>query len=293
MVRNIISVDVEEYFHPTEVSAYVKADEWSSLPSRVEPQTERVLDLFDRHQVKGTFFVLGWVARQHPQLIARIISRGHEVGCHSFLHRLVYDLTPSQFREDTQRAVQAIEEACGITPRAYRAPSYSITQRSMWALEILVECGFTHDSSIYPIAHDRYGIPGFGSQARTLITPSGAIVEVPIATVKLYGGAGAPVGGGAYLRLLPYRYTAAGIRLINRQEGQPACMYFHPWELDPEQPHLARGWVSRLRTYAGLRSMPHKLDRLLSDFEFTTLAAVHGAMADRVPAVGGAGTSRP
>jgi polysaccharide deacetylase family protein (PEP-CTERM system associated) len=243
--------------------------------------------------VKGTFFVLGWVARQHPKLIAQIAARGHEVGCHSYLHRLVYDWTPSQFREGTQRAVEAIEDACGITPRAYRAPSYSITQRSMWALEILVECAFTHDSSIYPITHDRYGIPGFGSHARILSTPSGGIVEVPIATVKLFSGTGASVGGGAYLRLLPYRYTAAGIRFINYQERQPACMCFHPWELDPERLHLARGWISRLRTYAGLRSMPRKLDRLLSDFEFTTLAAVHGEMERHLApaAVAPAGTA--
>jgi polysaccharide deacetylase family protein (PEP-CTERM system associated) len=145
----------------------------------------------------------------------------------------------------------------------------------MWALEILAELGFTHDSSIFPIQHDRYGIPGFGSHARTLWTPSGSIVEVPIATVKLSGQTVAPVGGGAYLRLLPYRYTAAGIRRINGHEHQPACMYFHPWELDPEQPRLARGWISRLRTYGGLRSMEPKIERLLAEFEFTTITAVH------------------
>jgi polysaccharide deacetylase family protein (PEP-CTERM system associated) len=276
-MRNTISVDVEEYFHPSEVEKSVHADQWTFLPSLVEPQTRRVLEIFDRHGVKGTFFVLGWVAWRHPALVREIAARGHEIACHSFWHRLVYNLTPAEFREDTLRAVRAIEDACGITPRAYRAPSYSITERSMWALEILAECGFTHDSSIYPIKHDRYGIPGFGRHAQTLSTPSGLIVEVPIATVKLSGRAIAPVGGGAYLRLLPYRYTAAGLRRINHNEQQPACMYFHPWELDPGQPRLARGWVSRLRTYGGLRSMAGKLDRLLSDFEFTTLIAVYGA----------------
>ena len=279
MLRNIISVDVEEYFHPTELARYVHADQWNSLPSLVEPQTQRVLEVFERQGVKGTFFVLGWVARRHPRLIAEIAARGHEVGCHSFSHSLVYDLTPTQFLEDTKRAIGAIEDACGITPCAYRAPSYSITRNSLWALEILVQCGFTHDSSIYPIQHDRYGIPGFGRHARTLATPAGPIVEVPIATVQLSDRAVAPVGGGAYLRLLPYRYTAAGIRRINQSEQQPACMYFHPWELDPEQPRLARGWVSRLRTYGGLSSMAGKLDRLVSDFEFSTLSAVHTASA--------------
>jgi len=273
MIRNIISVDVEEYFHPTELAKCVRQEEWTSLPSLVEPETQRVLEIFDRHQVKGTFFVLGWVAERHPALIRDIASRGHEIACHSFFHRLVYDLTPAEFREDTRRAVEAIENACGIRPRAYRAPSYSITEKSLWALEILAECGFTHDSSIYPIQHDRYGIPGFGRHGRVMPTPAGSIVEVPIATVQLSPQNVAPVGGGAYLRLLPYRYTAAGVRRMNSDDHQPACMYFHPWELDPDHPRLAQGWVSRLRTYTGLRSMGRKVERLLADFEFGTLTA--------------------
>jgi len=275
MIRNIISVDVEEYFHPTELAKCVRPDDWATLPSLVEPEARRILDIFDRHHVTGTFFVLGWVAQRNPGLIREIASRGHEIACHSFSHRLVYDLTPAEFRDDTRRAVEAIQQACGVTPRAYRAPSYSITQRSLWALEVLVELGFTHDSSIYPIEHDRYGIPGFDRHARSLATPSGPIFEVPIATVALSDRQVTPVGGGAYMRLLPYRYTAAGIRRINASDQQPACMYLHPWELDASHPRLARGWLSRLRTYGGLRSMPRKLERLLSDFEFGPLTVVH------------------
>ncbi len=271
MIRNIISVDVEEYFHPTELAKSVRQEQWDSLPSLVVPETKRVLEIFDRHQVKATFFVLGWVAERYPGLIGEIASRGHEIGCHSFLHRLVYDLTPAEFREDTRRAVQAIENACGITPKAYRAPSYSITNKSLWALEVLAECGFTHDSSIYPIEHDRYGIPGFGRHSRTLSTPSGPIMEVPIATVELSRKNIAPVGGGAYLRLLPYRYTAAGVRRINETDQQPACIYFHPWELDPDHPRFAQGFIARLRTYTGLRSMSRKIERLLGEFEFGPL----------------------
>ena len=208
---NIISVDVEEYFHPSELASHVRPEQWNALPSLVEPQTRRVLEMFDRHQVKGTFFVLGWVAERYPQLVREIASSGHEIGCHSFSHRLVYDLTPAEFRLDTERAVHAIEDACGTTPRAYRAPSYSITARSFWALEVLVECGFTHDSSIYPIEHDRYGIPGFSRHCRPLSTASGPIVEVPIATVQLSKENVAPVGGGAYLRLLPYQIGRAHV----------------------------------------------------------------------------------
>jgi polysaccharide deacetylase family protein (PEP-CTERM system associated) len=274
-MRNVLSVDVEEYFHPAEVQAAVQFDQWPSLPSRVEHETERVLEMLARRQVSATFFVLGWVAEQHPGLVRRIAAAGHEVGCHSFAHRLVYDLSPAEFKRDTQRAIQAIEDACGVTPRVYRAPSYSVTRRSLWALEVLVECGFTHDSSIYPIHHDRYGIPGFGRHVQTLRTASGSIQEVPVATVQISANRVTPVGGGAYLRLLPYRYTAAGIRRINEQEQAPACIYLHPWELDPDQPRLASTWIARVRTYAGLRGMASKVDRLLRDFQFSTITAVH------------------
>jgi polysaccharide deacetylase family protein (PEP-CTERM system associated) len=186
-------------------------------------------------------------------------------------------MTPQQFREDTRKAVTVIADACGVTPRAYRAPSYSITEKSMWALDVLAELGFTHDSSIYPVSHDRYGIPGFHRHAQIMKTASGPILEIPVASVQLSAGQVAPVGGGAYLRLLPYRYTAAGIRRINREETQPACIYFHPWELDPQQPKLAQGTIARLRTYSGLSSMEGKLDRLFREFTFSTLTEVHPA----------------
>jgi polysaccharide deacetylase family protein (PEP-CTERM system associated) len=193
-------------------------------------------------------------------------------------------MTPAEFRRDTERAVAAIEDTCGVTPKAYRAPSYSITKDSLWSLDILAACGFTHDSSIYPITHDRYGIPGFERHAKTLFTPSGPIFEVPVATVRFGRNRVAPAGGGAYLRLLPYCYTAAGIRRINRIEQQPACIYFHPWEIDSDQPRLACGRISRLRTYAGIGGMMRKLDSLLSDFRFSSLQQVYpGRVGVNVP----------
>ena len=278
-MTNILTIDVEEYFHPTEIQRSGNSQAWTHLPSRIESELGRVLDLLSQHDVSATFFVLGWVAHHHPQVVRRIVRAGHEVGCHSYAHKLVYDMRPQQFRADTEQAVAAIEDAGGVTPRAYRAPSYSITARSMWALDILAELGFTHDSSIYPIKHDRYGIPDFERHAQTLTTPSGPILEVPIATLDLYGRHTAPIGGGAYLRLLPYRYTAAGIRRLNEQEGRPACIYFHPWEIDPDQPRLASSILSRVRTYTGLRSMQSKLDRLLAEFRFSTLSSVYPAVA--------------
>jgi polysaccharide deacetylase family protein (PEP-CTERM system associated) len=270
---NVLSVDVEEYFHPSEVQRFIAAD-WNTLPSRIEWQTMQIIEMFARHHVKATFFIVGWVAEKHPQIVRAIADAGHEIGCHSYAHRLVYELTAEEFRRDTERCVNAIADAAGCGVRAYRAPSYSITNDSMWALEILAELGFSHDSSIYPIRHDRYGIPGFPRHAHVIETPSGPICEVPIATVEFSSGRTAPVGGGAYLRLLPYRYTAAGIRKLNA-EKQSACVYFHPWEIDPDQPRLANSMISRMRTYTGLHSMMHKLDRLLTDFRFSTMADVH------------------
>jgi polysaccharide deacetylase family protein (PEP-CTERM system associated) len=280
---NALTIDVEEYFHPAEVQRSVSMESWDSLPSRVEEQTDRILELLDQHAVTATFFILGWVADHHPQVVRKIVRAGHEIGCHSYAHQLVYDLTPAQFRADTLRATAAIENAGGVTPRAYRAPSYSITLRSMWALEILVECGFGHDSSIFPIAHDRYGIPGFSRHPQMIETPSGPILEVPVATAVLSRDTIVPVGGGAYMRLLPYRYTAAGIRRTNRTERQSVCIYFHPWEIDAGQPRLAAGLVSRLRTYAGLDGMEKKLDRLLTDFRFSTLTAVYSRTVHHPP----------
>jgi polysaccharide deacetylase family protein (PEP-CTERM system associated) len=275
---NIFSVDVEDYFHPSEIAASGNLNLWAKYPSRLDIGTDFLLNALDEHHAKGTFFVLGWVADHYPQVVRNIADRGHEIGCHSYQHRLVYNLTPAQFKDDTCRATRAIEDACGVTPRVYRAPSYSIVRRSFWALDILAECGFTHDSSICPVEHDRYGVPGFERHARMVETQSGPILEVPVATCQLAGRV-TPMGGGAYLRLFPYRYTAAGIRRLNQVDGQPACMYFHPWEMDPGQPRLANGIISRMRTYTGLGTVRGKVSRLLSEFEFSTIGAVHPVAA--------------
>lgn len=268
---NILSIDVEDYFHPSELESAAPRDTWSKLTPRVALSTRRILDLLDRHGTRATFFVLGWVAEHEPQLIRDIASAGHEIACHSYSHRLVYSMTPDEFRADTLRAIDVIASSCGFAPTAYRAPSYSITRDSTWAFEVLAECGFTHDSSVYPIRHDRYGIPGFPRFAHTIETASGPLREIPPATISLHNGRIVPVGGGGYLRLLPYRFTAAGIRRLNADEGQPAFLYLHPWEFDPDLPRLARGSIARLRTYTGIAGMASKLDRLLSEFRFAPL----------------------
>jgi polysaccharide deacetylase family protein (PEP-CTERM system associated) len=245
------------------------------LPSRVERSTAYLLELLANRNVQATFFILGWVAAKHPKLVRRVAEAGHEIACHSYEHRLVYEVSPAQFKADTMAAVRAIRDACGLRPRTYRAPSFSITEKSLWALEILVECGFTHDSSICPIVHDRYGIPGFPRYAHSMQTASGPIIEIPVATVALPGKRVAPIGGGGYLRMFPYRYTAAGIRRLNNVEAAPACVYVHPWELDPDQPRLATGSIARMRTYFGLNGMAAKISRLLQDFRFSSIREVY------------------
>jgi polysaccharide deacetylase family protein (PEP-CTERM system associated) len=273
---NVFTVDLEDYFHPTEVNRGI--GDWSDFPPRLEIGTNALLELLQERNVRATFFVLGWVAKTQPNLVRKIAEAGHEIGCHSYNHQLVFNLTPREFREDTLRAIESIEDACGVVPKVYRAPSYSIVANSLWALDVLAELGFSHDSSICPIVHDRYGIPGFPRHAHNINTASGPIMEVPIATVQLSPKQVAPVGGGAYLRLFPYRYTATGIRQINGVDGQPACVYTHPWELDPNQPRVANGFISRVRTYTGLAGMRRKLTRLLTDFDFSTIGAVHPAL---------------
>jgi len=272
---NAITVDVEEYFHATEVQNALDATARASLPSRLQHQVHNTLELFGNKHVKATFFILGWVAERLPSLVREITQAGHEIACHSYAHKLVYDLSPSEFRSDTLRAMHAIQDACGVSPRIYRAPSYSITRQSLWALEILVECGFTHDSSIVPINHDRYGIPGANRFPHVLNTPSGQIFEIPAATVELTPGRVLPIGGGGYLRLLPYRYCSAGIRRVNQQDHTPACIYFHPWELDPKLERLSLGLIARLRTYSGLSGMQRKIERLLEEFQFSTISTAY------------------
>lgn len=274
-MRHALSFDVEDYFHPSEVQKSIPRGRWDELPPRVERSTQALLEILARHRVRATFFVLGWVAQRHPDMVRQIAAAGHEVGCHSYAHQLVYELSPKQFREDTLRAQTAIEHACGVRPHSYRAPSFSVTRESYWALEILAECGFRFDSSIYPIEHDRYGIPGFPRLAHRVETSAGSLIEVPVASVRLSATRVAPVGGGGYLRLLPYRYTAAGLRRIEREDRQSACLYMHPWEFDPEQPRIARGWLARTRTYLGLSSMQGKLERLLDEFQFSSLDQVY------------------
>lgn len=268
-ILNALSVDVEDYFQVSAFAKSIDQNDWDKHPLRVENNTLRLLDLFDKHEVKATFFVLGWVAERTRDLIKDIADRGHEVACHGFSHQLVYNQSQEVFREETLRSKHLLEDIIQMPVRGYRAASYSITNRSLWALDILAEAGFEYDSSIFPIRHDRYGIPDAPEFPHRLETPNGhSLVEFPLSTAKLLKYR-LPVAGGGYFRLYPYAITKAGLKQINRRK-QPFIFYLHPWEIDPDQPRISASWFSRFRHYNNLGRCEERLERLLKDFEFTT-----------------------
>ncbi len=262
-----MSVDVEDYFQVEAFAGLVKRDSWDSFPSRVYANTMRVLDLFDEFDVKATFFFLGWVAERNPRLLKETHQRGHELACHSYWHRTIFSLTPEEFREDTLRSKKLIEDATGVGVKGYRAPSWSITRQSLWALEILAEEGFEYDSSIYPIHHDIYGIPGAKRTPYVHHIGGRILAEFPPATIQMLGGT-LPVAGGGYLRLFPLSFTDWAIRRMQAEAGQQVVVYFHPWEVDPEQPRIAAGLRSRFRHYTNLHKMESRLRALMSRHPF-------------------------
>jgi polysaccharide deacetylase family protein (PEP-CTERM system associated) len=268
-IRNALTVDVEDYFHVSAFSECIEQKDWDSYPLRVEKNTRRLLDLFDQHGVKATFFVLGWVAERIPGLVMEIAARGHEVACHGYSHQLVYNQNPGVFREETLRSKSLLEEIIQAPVRGYRAASYSITEQSRWALDILAEAGFDYDSSIFPVYHDRYGIPDADAYPHLLETPKGhQLVEFPLSTARIFNYR-LPVAGGGYFRLYPYTITKAGLNQINRRQ-KPFIFYLHPWEIDPEQPKISASWKSRFRHYVNLGKCEMRLRKLMSDFQFTT-----------------------
>lgn len=268
-MKNALSFDLEDYYH---VNAFesVNREKWGEYTSRVVQSTQRVLGLLDQAGCKATFFTLGWVAENYPELIHEIAERGHEVACHSDKHRRIFEMSVSEFREDTRVAKERLEQIIGHAIIGYRAPSFSITRASLWAFEILAELGFRYDSSIFPVNHPNYGMPRGPRRPFRVPTSSGAIVEFPMPTLEL-AGSRSPIGGGAYLRLLPYWYTRWGLKFVNEREGQPACVYVHPWEIDPKQPRMKGSVTARMRHYMGLRGLENKLRGLLRDFEFQSL----------------------
>ncbi len=271
---NAFTVDLEDYFQVSAFDRAVSRDQWPSFDRRVVANTRRMLDLLDRHAVRATFFVLGWIAEREPDLVREVRARGHEIASHGYEHRLVYDQSPDAFRRDVRRSRDLLERLTGSPVVAYRAPSFSITKKSLWALEILAEEGFRIDASIFPIYHDRYGIPGANPAIHKIATRRHPLWEIPGSTVRV-GRLNLPVGGGGYLRLYPFPLTLRLLARINRKHGRPFILYVHPWELDPGQPRINTGSrLTHFRHYRNLNKTEPRLDALLTRFPFAPLSDI-------------------
>ncbi len=263
---NALTVDVEEYFQVAAFERVIPHGRWDTSESRVEFNTGRVLDLFAGNGAKATFFVLGWIAERYPELVRRIAAEGHEVASHGYAHTRVHLLTRPGFLADVTKTKNILEDVIGMAVRGYRAPSYSIDRRNLWALDVLREAGHVYSSSIYPIHHDLYGMPDAPRFPFRLQPDS--ILEVPVTTVRI-AGRNYPCGGGGYFRLLPYGLFRWALRRVNISDQQPGLFYFHPWEVDPGQPRIAGAGVrSRFRHYVNLDAMYARLQRLLTDFKW-------------------------
>jgi polysaccharide deacetylase family protein (PEP-CTERM system associated) len=279
---NAFTIDLEDYFHTEVSSRAVKFDDWDKMPSRIERSVHRLLDLLDENNTHATVFVLGWVAKKYPRLVREVAQRGHEIGCHSFRHRLVNTLKPAAFLEDTRVAKAVIEDVTGVAVEGYRAPSFSITPGTEWAFKILEQLGFSYDSSVHPVWHASYGNP---HAPRFPYYAEGTnILEIPIATWRV-GGLNFPVGGGAYLRLLPFRYVQYGLSAVNRKEWQPVTLYVHPWEIDYLQPAIHAEWASHVRQIWGTRTMETKLRLLLSRLRFAPITTAYAQSLSAAPPV--------
>lgn len=280
---NAMTVDVEDWFQVSAFERHIGRDEWQTLEPRVAANTSRILDLFAERGARATFFTLGWIAERNPELIRRIVAEGHELASHGFSHVRATEQTPDAFREDVAGTRKLLEDLSGEPVRGYRAASFSIGRRNLWALDALREAGYVYSSSIYPVHHDLYGMPEaprFSFRCRDT-----GLIEVPMSTVSL-AGHNLPCGGGGYFRLLPYRYFRWAIGRVNRAEGQSTVFYLHPWEVDPEQPRpQGLPWKARFRHYTNLHRTHGRLARLLDDFSWDRMDRifVDGAESADVP----------
>jgi polysaccharide deacetylase family protein (PEP-CTERM system associated) len=280
MIKNAMSVDVEDYFQVSAFEAHIAKSQWDQLPHRVEYNTARILDIFAKHNVKATFFTLGWIAERYPQLVKRIVNEGHELASHGYEHTRVTQQTSEQFRADIKKTKQILEDIGGKDVIGYRAASYSIVASNLWALEILQDEGYLYSSSIYPVKHDLYGIP---SAPRFSFKPENAqnLKEIPITTLKLLNK-NLPCGGGGFFRLYPYVFSKWAYQYINSVEKQSGIFYFHPWEIDPDQPRQQNlPFKSRFRHYLNLNRVEERLNNLLNDFAWDTMQNIFLGSTDR------------
>jgi len=265
-IVNAMSVDVEDYFQVSAFERYIQRKDWETIPTRVEQNVDKLLSIFSDNNVKATFFILGWIAERHPEMIKRIADDGHEVASHGYSHTRIVNLSKDQFREDIMKTNGILGELANKNITGYRAPSYSISLNNLWAHDILEECGFKYSSSIYPIKHDIYGIPG--SPRFSYRVASGNLLEIPISTLKIFNRI-IPCGGGGYFRFYPYLLSRYMINRLNISEKQPCIFYFHPWEIDIEQPRqTGLDLKTSFRHYLNIDRMESRLRSLLRDFSW-------------------------
>jgi polysaccharide deacetylase family protein (PEP-CTERM system associated) len=282
-VVNALTIDVEDYFHVTGFERHIPRRTWRDYEPRFERGIRSILEILDRHEIKATFYVLGWIARRYPQLLREIDAAGHELGSHSYWHRQVFRLSPRVFRHDLRRSCRIVEDTIGKPVTTYRAPSFSITKQSLWALDVLADEGILCDSSVVPCAHDRYGIADAPLHAHRVGLSEGALWELPPA-VHRCGPFRVPIGGGGYFRLLPLKWITAGLKRWNALRG-PFAFYVHPWEFDALQPRLKAGSpLSRLRHYLNLHDTERKFAELVRQFRFGRVADVIAFLGDNTTA---------
>jgi polysaccharide deacetylase family protein (PEP-CTERM system associated) len=264
-ICNALTVDVEDYFQVSAFSPYIARAEWDRMPCRVERNTDTVLALLAESGSQATFFTLGWIAERYPGLVRRIVACGHELASHGYAHQRATDQAPTEFLEDIRTAKSLLENLAGVEVKGYRAPSFSVGPGNQWAFDCITDAGYRYSSSVYPIRHDHYGVP---DAPRFPYRPRERLLEIPVTTARLLK-MNLPAGGGGYFRLIPYAISRALIRRVNKMDGRAAVFYFHPWELDPDQPRVTTANLkSRVRHYLNLDRMESRLRRLLRDFSW-------------------------
>ena len=268
-LKHFFTVDVEEYFQVNAFDEYIPRESWPTYPSRVAENVDRLLDMLARHRVVGTFFTLGWIAKRHPRVVKRIAQAGHEIASHGWWHRKVTALTASEFREDVRLSKEVLEDITGIRVLGFRAPSFSIVPGREWAIDVLIEEQYAYDSSMFPVRRPEYGYPDAPPIAHVIERPAGRLCEFPLATT-VWNGVRIPAAGGGYLRHFPYHVIQRAFR-EHTENRLPGVFYIHPWELDTEQPRLPVPLVTRVRHYRGIRNTAERVERLLSEFNFTAL----------------------
>jgi len=273
-ITNAMTVDVEDYFQVAALASAIDRSDWDAIKPRVEANTNRILEIFEKADIRATFFVLGWIAERQQGLVRKIVDAGHELACHGYSHKLIYNQSRSEFAAETALAKNILEQISGTPVHGYRAASYSITGRSLWALDIIAEAGFSYDASIVPTRHDLYGIPGAKVSPYRLELENGlSLIEFPPSTINILGF-DVPVGGGGYFRVFPYTFSRWGMSRINESRRQPFSFYLHPWEIDPDQPRVRTNWKSRFRHYHNLHQFEPRLRRVLGEFKFGTMRSV-------------------